>query len=188
MSLSCCAIRRAFFAMLVPAWVLGTQLAQAEDATGLTEFVETYRCAVLGRLQSLYKITDPALNDHRYIVVAREDAVQSYAQCIFIENATRMLCEAASGYYYTSPNEPRAVVFPDTAKAALASLGFDTSEQQGNYQRFIGIQGPQDLGAVADLILTTLYRGYGARTNSEISLSAAVGPAIKKLQSCTPTS
>lgn len=182
------AARRAFSVVAASAWMFGAHMAQADDPTELTAFVETYRCAVLGRLQSLYKITDPALNDHRYIVVAREDADQSYTQCIFIENATRMLCEASSGFYFSAPNEPRTFVFPDSAKAELASLGFDTSEQQGNYQRFVGIQGPQDLGAVANLILTTLYRGYGARTNSEISLSAAVGPTIKKLQSCIPTS
>jgi hypothetical protein len=162
--------------------------ALADDQTDLSDFLSTYRCAVLGRLQTMYRNTNAALDAHRFIVVAREDAVQSYVQCIFIDHATRMLCEASSGYYLTLPTEPRSMMLPNTAKIELAALGFDTTEEQGNFKRFVTTSKLDDLSAVADLLLTALFRGYGARINSVISINAAIGPKIRQLQSCIPVS
>jgi len=162
----------------MPAW--------STDDGGLENFVATYRCAVVARLEGLYSNTDPALADHRYIILARQDDPQSYVQCLFVDRASRMLCEASSGFYFNKPNEPRTIDWPAAAKRELASLGFDTSQQEGNFQQLVPTTRVDDLGAVAALLLKSLYSGYGARLDTAIELSGTGGPKLAKLAPCQP--
>jgi hypothetical protein len=70
--------------------------------------------------------------------------------------------------------------------AALASLGFATDDTDGNYQRLIDAAGEAADDAVADAILSALYRGYGARIDSRLKWAAPLAPGKGIFLRCAP--
>jgi hypothetical protein len=166
-------------AMLTPA------MAES-DAKSLRSFLDKHRCEIIVRLEQIQPHAAPGKLDF-YITVSVRGADDSYAQCIFNDDigGTSVLCEAASGAY--GPGQK--VNMSPSRIAALAALGFDTSKPEANYSQIIPTKSVEDLGKVADLLLTTLYRGYGARVSSRLKISAPLGPggdAVRKR--CAPIS
>jgi hypothetical protein len=158
----------------------------AGDAEGLRRFVDKHRCEIIVRLEQIQPHAAPGKLDF-YITVSVRGADDSYAQCIFNDDigGTSVLCEAASGAY----GPGRKVNMSPSRIAALAALGFDTSKPEANYSQILPTKSVEDLGKVADLLLTTLYRGYGARVSSRLKISAPLGPggdAVRKR--CVPIS
>jgi hypothetical protein len=132
----------------------------AEIAAGLRDFLATYRCAVVVRLERMHARGDRSTQTERFIILESRRARQHYVQCIFTENDTEMFCEAASGFY--APEASRFQLTPQEL-VALKRLGFTTDGSMGNFHRVIGTKSPADFAKVADLMLSTLYEVYGVR-------------------------
>jgi hypothetical protein len=159
--------------------------ALAQSASEFQTFLLTYRCAVVERLKILHGTVAPK---DRYFIFSLKRDPQAYVQCLFLPDQPRMLCEASSGFYLTKPGEPRSAwhVPPDRLDQ-LARLGFSTDDSDGNYQRMIDLGGGVNFVAIADLILSAIYHGYGARHGTPMQWSAPLVPKDDDSeQRCTP--
>ena len=95
-----------------------------------------------------------------------------YVQCLFFDNDTKLLCEAASGYY-DRPNRSR---LSDEALATLQLLGFDMDDSQGNFIARLDAAQAGDLTKAAELMLSALYDAYGSHRATSLEFYA---PLIK---------
>jgi hypothetical protein len=165
--------------------LLSATAASAQTGT-LRALLAEYRCPVVDRLDRIFEHPKPTDYLDRFLAVTLHAHPHGYVQCIFIANRTRVLCEASSGYYYNKDGAPRTFFLPPDAIAALGRLGFSTDDSKGNFHHEAGIGVPPDLNAIADLILTALHDGYGARAGGTLRFNApfAPGPASK----CVPVS
>ena len=91
--------------MLLPTAVL------ADEAARLRALLVEYRCPVVDRLEQIYNAFGGARPRHPFLVVSIGGCPQDYVQCLF-NTRTEMLCEAASGFFKTKPDEPRAYRLP----------------------------------------------------------------------------
>lgn len=132
----------------------------AEMASGLQEFLATYRCGVVEALESIHARGDRLAQDERFAVLQSRTTRQHYVQCRFTDNDTAMFCEAASGYY--GPKELRFQLAPAEI-SALKRLGFTTDVMRGNFHRIIDTKTTRDFSKAADIILSTFYEVYGVR-------------------------
>ena len=148
---------------IAAAVALDTSAAWASD-TELSAYLDRYRCPIVERLKWIHA-TLPRAKD-RYLILGVRQAPQAYVQCLFLDNDTRVLCEASSGFYATLAGETRLYRPSPTARAALKKLGFSMDDSDGNYQRMLVICGDGDLKTVADLMLSALYVGYAVREPS----------------------
>lgn len=57
----------------------------------------------------------------------------------------------------------------------MRALGYVQASTNENFARHIGLGDPPDLTVAADLMLATLYDGYGARPGSVIEVLAPYG-------------
>ncbi len=184
-----------FGSKLLPAIILvviGTPQATAQQAADLATFLETHRCEVVRRLEQVHNTKRPTGKPHsknRYLILSPAASRDRYVQCIFIENDARMLCEAASGAFATHLGENAALILPPAEALALQELGFVSSSQHRNLRRFVATGVPKDLIAVADLMLTALYKGYNLRPDSQLELDAPLAPFPLTAKSrCSPLS
>ena len=100
-----------------------------------------------------------------------------------------MLCEAASGYY--ADKGPRKAFLPRASVVALASLGYSTDDSKGNFQKMVDASGEDERGAIADLLLKSLFLAYGVRKANVVRVSVPLlhedmSPAAS--QPCVPIS
>jgi hypothetical protein len=98
-----------------------------------------------------------------------------YVQCVF-DTRTRMLCEAASGFYDGLPAVPRSRRLPASAVAALGRLGFSTDDSAGNFQIWLDVADPPDFNAIADFTLKILHDVYDARAGVTLAFNAPLAP------------
>jgi hypothetical protein len=167
--------------MFARALVIATALfmpavAVAQEANTFHDLLVQYRCPVVDRLERIYGTGDPTSAQDRYIVVDIPFIEQSYVQCMFHDSNTKILCEAASGFYATKPGEARTFRQPATAVGALGRLGFSTDDSAGNFQIDLDVASPPDFNAIADFILKSLHDGYGARADTKLHLNAPFAP------------
>ncbi len=143
--------------------------AQADD--GLDALLADGECPVAERLLVIHG--DGGQKFDRYLVLSvRPGDGPNYVQCLFLDDDRSVLCEAASGFYMTDEDEPAIRLSPGP-RSELATLGFDVTEPaRGNHQQTFTVENDTDIFALADLILTALYRAYGARSISDIEVSA----------------
>ena len=159
----------------------------AEGSRGLQAFIDTYQCALINQLTLIHSNT--SRTQDRFLVLTLARHTQKYVQCIFLDQDTRMLCEASSGSY--GPRAGTVQKFRVSARGlrALAKLGFSLTGGSGNYQLMIEPPASSDYRAVATLILTAIYEVYDAEANSRLRITVPLGiprdfvPAI-----CVPTS
>jgi hypothetical protein len=169
------------------AWAMLLSTATASAQTGtLRALLAEYRCPVVDRLDRIYDHPKPTDFLDRFLAVTLQAHPHGYVQCMFIANRTRILCEASSGYYYNKDGAPRTFFLPPQAVAALGRLGFSTDDSKGNFRYEAGIGAPPDLNAVADLILTALHDGYGARAGETLRFNAPF--ARRATSKCVPVS
>ncbi len=149
--------------------VFGTQPALADD---IGVFVQTYRCDVIEALEAIAKPFEPPSND-RYTVISRVDRPQAYVQCLALPNDT-MLCEASTGAYGPKAGEPGAFALTSEMRTELKVLGFeeDSNEKPGNASYTVITPTPLSRGIVAEKLLTTLYKVYGARLTTKMLIAA----------------
>ena len=100
------------------------------------------------------------------------------------DTKTRMLCEAASGFYDKVASEPRTRWLSGSAVAALARLGYSTDDTAGNFQIWYDVAKPPDLGAIADFILESLHDGFAARADDALDFHASLAPHA--VRTCVP--
>lgn len=170
--------------------VLGALLlasaAHGQEPDRLAAFLATHHCEIVGRLGQIHASPD---RKARYIILSDKDQPEHYVQCLFIEGDTRMLCEAASGFYLTKTGEDRIKLIPPQGLAALEDLGFSKDDAEGNFQIFAGTATTADFPAVAKLMLTALYRGYQKRQPPRLKIDAPLGPGGRTMRTqCAPVS
>jgi hypothetical protein len=169
---------------VVVAAVMVATADAAERPTGLQAFINTYRCAVIERLQLIH--LNRTHETDRFLVLALRRNPEMYVQCLFMDDDRRMLCEAASGFYAQRPGEPRRFRVTPQGLSALALLGFSTDDSGGNHQRLIDLNSTADFPVVADLILAALYHGYGARIGSDMEWKSPLAGVDPVSSPCTP--
>jgi hypothetical protein len=158
-------------ALLLTAALLTPEMAIAQDATTLEQFLLQYRCPVVDRLQRIYATGDPEKYPDEYLIVDMPPQRENYVQCLFYRT-DKIMCEAASGFYLNAPEEPRTMYLPPSAIAALARLGFSTDDSQGNFRIDLDLANPPDFNAIATLILRALHDAYGARAQTKLDFHA----------------
>ncbi len=151
---------------LVATLSLGATAAAAQQQDTLRALLIEYRCQVVDRLERIYEHGDRESARDRFIAVTVPEHRHGYVQCMFVERATHLYCEASSGFYFDKQGAPRTFFHPPETPAALAKLGFSTDDSKGNYSLGREIGARPDFNAMADLILQTLHDGYGARTGT----------------------
>lgn len=172
------------------ALALGTALlasaVHGQDGDQLRTFLAGYRCEIVDRLGEIHASPD---RKARYIVLSDRSRPEHYVQCLFIEDDMRMLCEVASGFYLTKEGESRIKLVSPRGFSALERLGFSGNDAEGNFQTFVDTATDADFPAVADLMLTALYRGYEKRRPPSLKIEAPLGPGGRGIGAqCTPTS
>lgn len=172
--------------LIATALLLAPAAARAgEPAATLRALLAQYHCAVVDRLEQIYRAEDSSDPQNWFLIVYFAANPNDYVQCVF-DTKTRMLCEAASGFYDKVASEPRTRWLPAVAVAALSRLGFSTDDKAGNFQIWFDVAAPPDLGAIADFILKTLHDGYAARADDALSFNAPLAPHAVK--ACVPVS
>lgn len=174
------------WALAVAIMLLASQAAA--DTDGLSDFVETYQCSLAGLIAKIEaKRNDPDEQD-RFIVLALPGPKASYVQCAFDRHDREGLCEASSGWWNNSWEKPH---FDSGQLAALTRLGFSTDGSHGNFQEQMHFPpgGPEPY-ALASLMLSALYEGYGARKDMPIEVVApfALRHGFLPRQRCVPIS
>ena len=124
----------------------------------------------------------------RYFIFSLKSDRHAYVQCLFLPDEPRVLCEASSGYFLSKPGEPRSSWrVPPAGLAELGKLGFSTEDRDGNHQVMIDLGSKIDFVAIADLILSVIYHGYGARVGTPMQWTAPLVPRDDDSdQRCTP--
>jgi hypothetical protein len=78
---------------------LMTSAASAADAgEALRNFLATYRCAVVERLERMHARGDRSSQTDLFLILAVRSKPK-YVQFIFTDSDTAMYCEATSGFY-----------------------------------------------------------------------------------------
>jgi hypothetical protein len=143
----------------------------AAQDDGLSDFVEMYQCSLselIARIEAHHNKPD---NEHgRFIVLALPGLTASYVQCAFDHRDREGLCEASSGWWNNPQEKPH---FGSAEIEALARLGFSTNGSHGNFRQQMHFPpgGPEPY-ALASLMLSALYEGYGARKEMPIEVVA----------------
>lgn len=121
----------------------------------------------------------------RYVIVEwpRVDATApgGYVQCLFEDDNSAVLCEAASPYYQ------KELKLSESGRKALAAAGFATEVEKGNFRREIKVVNAETLDRVATFMLRSLYQGYDGTLNRPVNV---FGPGDEKVEEggCQPIS
>ena len=171
---------------LVAATIIGGDVSAAAD-DDLDDFVATYQCSLAGLIAKIHAHNQPNDQD-RFIVLALPGPTAAYVQCAFGNKDHEGLCEASSGWWNNAWEKPH---FTPAQLSALAQLGFSTKVSRGNFpqQMHFPADGP-DPYALANLMLSALYEGYGARKEMPIEVVApfALRHGFLPRQRCIPIS
>lgn len=157
-----------------------------EAAADETQYLAAYRCSVVERLMAIHRVQPREM--HRFMILGVPHIENGYVQCLMLEDDTRVLCEASSGFWLGPEGEPpRSILAPDRVEA-LGALGFSTDGSESNYQKMIDIK-DGDFTPVADLMLLALYHGYDVRAPAEtVTVDAPlIDEENGRLQSCGPS-
>ncbi len=121
----------------------------------------------------------------RFVVAGLARSPQSYVQCYLMRDGGSAVCEASSGFYAQEEDEPRVFSVSPFGVTALRRLGF-TGGKSGNFRQVVTLRREADLLAVADLMLATLFRVYGARADSRIDWNAPLAPGLRQQVCAVP--
>jgi hypothetical protein len=180
-------IARSYVAGIVTGiWLfLAAATSPAQEASSLQPLLDQYRCPIVDRLERIYAKGDPERFPDEYLIVDRPGFPEHYVQCLFYKRG-KLYCEAASGFFFAAPDQPRTMHLSASSVAALAQLGFSTDDSHGNFSLYRDVTEPPDFGSIADLMLKALHDGYGARADTELDFHAPY--AAKGSPKCVPVS
>jgi len=168
---------------LAAAFFAPTVVRGEDELATLHALFARYHCEIVDRLEQIYRAIDTADPQNWFLIVSLAAKPNDYVQCAF-DSRTRMFCEAASGFYDSAG--PRSRWLPPDAVAALGRLGFSTDDSNGNFQAWLDVATPPDLGAIADFMLKALHDGFGARAGDVLEFSAPLAPGATR--KCLPVS
>jgi hypothetical protein len=178
---------RSVLAVAVAIIVSDVGSAAAKD-DGLSDFVETYQCSLAGLIEKIEAYHDKTDEQDRFIILSLPGPIASYVQCAFDHHDREGLCEASSGFWNNPWEKPH---FDSAQLAALARLGFSTDGSHANFRQQMHFPpgGPEPY-ALANLMLSALYEGYGARKEMPVDVVApfALRHGFLRRQSCVPIS
>ena len=171
-------------AVIAAAMVLAKAAIAGATDNDLSAFVTTYHCTVSELLTRIHLHKGPS---DRYLILWPIDRPEDYVQCLFDPHDRQMLCEAASGWWLTDNKAPRIRL---GNRSAIAKLGYSMNDSHGNFGRNLEFHGEPDIGGIADLMLETLYSGYGARLSDTIKAEApyALRKGMLPKGRCVPVS
>jgi hypothetical protein len=156
-----------------------------DPAASFRDLRVQYHCPVVDRLQQIYAAADSSDPQNWFLIVYFAARSNDYVQCVF-DSKTRMLCEAASGFYDDVATQPRTRWLSKDAVAALGRLGFSTDDSAGNFEIWFDVSDPPDFNRIAEFILKALHDGFSARANDALEFNAPLAPhATAK---CNPVS
>ena len=144
--------------------------AQTSDSS--TELVEEYRCVLSAKLRQVYETPSAYHERDRYLVLSFPRKSNSYVQCAFVENRSKLYCEASSGYYAQSENKPRLYYSCDEKKKALEALGFKTGNDEKNFSYERELKNVPDFDEIARLMLRAMHDGFGTRAGAALTMKA----------------
>lgn len=166
--------------------ILLASSAHGREVDRLRPFLANYHCEIVGRLGQIHANPN---RKARYITLSDKSQPEHYVQCLFVEDDKRMLCETASGFYLTKQGENRVRLVSPQGLSALEQLGFSGDDSEGNFQVFVSTATTADFAAVADLMLTALYRGYEKLQPPRLEIEAPLGPGGRAIRErCAPIS
>jgi len=178
---------RSALAVAVAVIVSGAGSVAAKD-DGLSDFVETYQCSLAGLIAKIEAYHGKSDEQNRFIIQSLHGPPARYVQCAFDNREREGLCEASSGWWNNSWEQPH---IGTAERAALARLGFSTDGSHGNFQQPLHVPpgGPEPY-ALASLMLSVLYDVYGARKDVPIEVEApfALRHGFLPRQRCVPIS
>jgi hypothetical protein len=154
--------------------LLISNFAMGQELSTYQELLARYRCPVVDRLEQIYGATDTADPQNWFLIISFAAHPHDYVQCVF-DTRTRMLCEAASGFYEVA-TKPRTRWLPGDSIAALGRLGFSTDGSGGNFKVWFDVAEPPNLGAIAEFMLKSLHNGFAARANDTLQFDAPLAP------------
>jgi hypothetical protein len=161
----------AFVGAALVAGLLPEQTA-AQPADTLKALLAARSCLLSGELQAVYERPSPFKERDRFLVLSVKASPQSYVQCMFADNRSKLYCEASSFYYAEPAGKPRMLYLPPEVMAALEKLGFATGTSQKNFPYERPLNGTPDFDAIATLMLTALHDAYGVREETELKTFA----------------
>ena len=107
--------------LVVAAILLAPTAGRGEEpAATLRALLAQYHCAVVDRLEQIYRAEDSSDPQNLFLIIDFAARPNDYVQCVF-DTRTLMLCEAASGSYDDLPAVPRSRRLPANAIAANVS-------------------------------------------------------------------
>lgn len=133
-------------------------VAQAKPRESFEVFRQHYYAKVYSALSKIYSHGMTRNSGFLILGLTAPDR-DHYVQCIFYDGGhkTGLYCEAASGYYSN-----RQISFSKKETEAIKREGFDMTSKAGNFSRDTSFYGEASIKKTADLMLRTLYFGYGA--------------------------
>jgi hypothetical protein len=151
------------------AMILSGAASTMAEADGVSDFVETYQCSLAGLIAKILA-RDKRVERDRFIVLSLRGPTASYVQCAFGNRDREALCEAYSGWWNKPWEKPH---FTAIQLRGLQGLGFSTDGSHGNFQKHMhfATYGPEPY-ALAELMLSALHDGYGARRDMAIDVVA----------------
>ena len=93
------------------ALVVVPSFAAAQEMSTYNDLLAQYRCPVADRLEQIYRAFDTSDPQNWFLIVYFAAFPHDYVQCVF-DPRTRLLCEAASGFYDNVAGEPRTRWLP----------------------------------------------------------------------------
>jgi hypothetical protein len=152
------------------------------ETSGLELFLKRSRCDVAMSLATVY---DAKADADRYIVVSLDWPRRGYVQCLFEGEETNLLCEAESGFYEVGPGVPQLFRVQPAGREALRELGFLVDVPERNYQMLVWYERVPDFNAVAELMLTALYRGYEGVPDAAVEIEAPFAQERHRPEACS---
>lgn len=146
-------------------------------------FVAAHRCEAVERLGMIGAA--PARGD-RYVVVELSGTPRAYVQMPFSQQRPRAALRSLVGLLFTPLRRAaeRSSGTRRTECALSARLWHDGS--RGNYQRVLPMRSTLDRDAAADLMLSALHDGYGARLASRPKWHVPLADADRVAILCAP--
>ncbi|MEQ1714530.1 MAG: hypothetical protein ABL907_00875 [Hyphomicrobium sp.] len=147
-------------------------MASTARASGLDEMLLRHRCDVMERLDGIRASQDLRNGKDRFIVVSPLIDPGTFSQCIFFDQDRQMICEVASGFYLTKPDQPRVRLVSPAGVEALGRLGFSTDDSKGNFRLEIATPDSKAHTKVADLMISALFVAFGIKSTMPLDFYA----------------
>ncbi len=154
---------------------------------GLEDFVTTYECSLANVIAKIHAHPGKPGDNVRFVALTLPSPEVGFVRCIFEPGDYRVVCEGTSDPW----GKRQPLRFNSAQTWALEQLGYQVFDTAGVFRKELSFPGENfEPNALADLMLRSLYDGYGARTGMtvEIATTFALRNAVLPQQRCVPIS